>query len=100
VVVAEAVGDQVVDRASAVVQEQRVLRASGSDPVEIVGQHALEERERGRASELELAHVAHVEDAGVLAHRAVLGDHARVLDGHLPPGEGNHPRAGGQVPVV
>ena len=27
-------------------------------------------------------------------HRAVLGDHALVLDGHLPAGERDHPRAG------
>ena len=52
------------------------------------------------AAHLELAHVAHVEDAGVLAHRAVLGDHAFVLHRHLPAREWNHPGPGCQVPVV
>ena len=100
VVVAEPVGDQVVDRAAALVQEQRVLRPAGADPVDVVREHALDERDRLGAADLELAHVRDVEDAGVIAHRQVLGDDALVLHRHLPSGEGNHPSSGGHVAVV
>ena len=54
----------------------------------------------GRSLDLDLAHVRDVEDAGVGADRAVLGDHALVLDRHLPAGERHHARAGGDVAVV
>src|SRR5262249_12606663 len=40
----------------------------------------------------------HVEHHCVLAARAVLLQHARVLDGHLPPAEGRHARA--EPPVL
>ena len=41
----------------------------------------------------QLAHVAHVEESGRLAHREVLGDHSRKLHRHLPAGERNEPAA-------
>ena len=68
--------------------------------LEIVREHRLKELERRGAAHLELPHVADVEDAGVLAHRAMLRDHAFVLHGHLPTRERNHPGPGCQVPVV
>ena len=40
-----------------------------------------------------------VEDAAVRADRAMLGDDAVVLDWHVPAGEGDHPRAEGDVPL-
>ena len=55
---------------------------------------------RPRPLDLELAHVRDVEDAGVAAHGAVLGDHALVLHGHLPAGERDQPRAERDVPLV
>jgi hypothetical protein len=92
VIVGEPVGDQVVDRAAVLVQEQRVLRLARLDPVDVVGEHPLHERDRAGAAHLELAHVRHVEEAGMGADGLVLRDDALVLHGHLPPGEGNHPR--------
>src|SRR5207247_2734422 len=53
-----------------------------------------------RALDLDLAHVRDVEDAGVGAHGPMLGDDAFVLDGHLPPGERDHPCAESDVAVV
>src|SRR5207248_11543341 len=50
--------------------------------------------------DLELAHVRDVEDAAFCPHRLVLGNHAFVLDGHLPAREGNHARPEGDVTVV
>ena len=60
----------------------------------------LEQLARPRPLDLELAHVRDVERAGVLAHCAVLRDHALVLDGHLPAGERHHARAERDVAVV
>ena len=71
-----------------------------SDLVEVVREQPLEELLRARALDLELAHVRDVEDAGVGPHRAVLGDDALVLDGHLPARERDEPRAERGVPVV
>ena len=50
--------------------------------------------------DLDLAHVRDVEDPGVGADRPVLLDHPLVLDGHLPAGERDHPRAECDVAVV
>src|SRR5690606_23592819 len=57
----------------------------------------LDERERILAGDLDLAHVADVEEAGACADRCVLRRHAGVLDGHLPAGKGDHARVGGAV---
>ena len=100
VIVVDPVRDEVVDGTAVLVEEQRVLRLAHADPAQVVREHRLEIVERRRAAHLELAHVAHVEDAGMLAHRAVLGDHAFVLHGHLPTRKRNHPGPGCQVPVV
>ena len=61
---------------------------------------ALEELARLRPFDLDLAHVRDVEDAGIRPHGPVLGDHALVLDRHLPAGERNDPRARRDVPLV
>src|SRR6185503_12222418 len=52
------------------------------------------------AGDLDLAHVADVEQAGARTHRGVLGDDARVLDRHVPAAKRHHPRAGGAVASV
>ena len=64
---------------------------------DVVARHALQEGERAGTLQLELAHVRDVEEPGRLPHREVLGDHAAVLDRHLPAGEGHHLRAQGAV---
>ena len=48
---------------------------------------------RVHALDLQLAHVRDVEHAGVRPDGAMLRNHAVVLHGHLPPGEGDHSRA-------
>ena len=68
-VVVEPVGDQVVDRAAALVEEEGVLRLADVDAAQVVREHRLEGLQRGGAAHLELAHVAHVEDARVLDER-------------------------------
>ncbi len=55
----------------------------------VVGEHALQEGERARPLDLDLAHVRDVEHAGVRAHRRVLLADPLVGDRHLPAGKGN-----------
>ena len=77
----------------ALVRQERVLRVSVLEPRDVVREHALEEVERRRAVDVDLAHVGDVEGARVRPHCPVLLDDSLVLNGHLPPGEGNHSRA-------
>ncbi len=97
---AEPVGDQVVDDPAVLVRQQRVLRLAGLDPVEVIRERRLQELVGMWPLHLELAHVRDVEDAGIGPHRAVLGDHALVLHGHLPAGERNHSRSERDMPSV
>ena len=60
----------------------------------------LQQVARRRPFDLDLAHVRDVEDAGVGSDGPVLLDHALVLHGHLPAGEGNHARPEGDVTIV
>ena len=86
------IDDEVVDDPAQLVREERVLRAAVLDLVEIVREHLLEEGVRGRPVDVDVAHVRDVEGAAVRAHRAMLLDHAGVLDGHLVARERHHPR--------
>ena len=97
---AEPVGDQVVDDAAALVREQRVLRLAVAEPAEVVREQALQQVRLPRPLDVQLAHMGDVEDAPVAADGEVLRDHALVLDGHLPAGEGNHSRAERHVAIV
>ena len=98
--VVEAIGDQIVDRAAAIVQQQRVLRPSRLDPVEIVGEHLLEKRQDAGAADVQPPHVRNVEDPRRAAHRQMLGDHSLVLHRHLVPGEGDESGARLDMAVV
>jgi hypothetical protein len=100
VVVREPVGDQVVDRAAVLVQQQRLLGVAGADAIEVVREHPLGEGQGAGAPQLELPHVRDVEDAGRRSHRLMLGDDALVLHRHLPAGEGNDPRTRRDMAVV
>ena len=55
---------------------------------------------RPRAGDGQLPHVADVEESGVRPHGHVLGDHALILNGHVPACERDHPRACGQMEAV
>src|SRR5205807_4389913 len=54
----------------------------------------------GRAFDEDFSHVAYVEQADRLAHRQMLLDDARVLEGHLPAAEFDEARAGRSMPIV
>ena len=59
----------------------------------------LQEIERVRTADLNLPHVAEVEQPGHRSYRPVLGEDAFVLHGHFPPGERYDPGAQRLVPV-
>src|SRR5579862_5845186 len=99
-VAVDAVDDQIVDDSAVVGREQRVLRVSALEVVDVVRKCRLEQVARGGSLHFELPHVRDVEDTGVGANRLVLRDHALVLHGHLPAGERHHPRPEGDVTVV
>ena len=94
------VDDQIVDDAALLVREQRVLRTTDLDLLDVVREERLEQLPCRRALDLELAHVRDVEDAAVLADCPVLGDHSLVLDRHLPAREGHHSGAQRDVALV
>ena len=60
----------------------------------------LDRGQRVLAGDLDLAHVADVEDAGARPHGHVLVGDARVLDGHVPAGVRHHAGVGGAVTRV
>ena len=61
--------------------------------IDVVREHRLQERLRGRSVDVDLAHVRDVERARVGADGLVLRDDALVLHGHLVAGERHHARA-------
>ncbi len=83
-VAAEPVGEEVVEHAAVLGAEAGVLGAADRDLGDVVGEDPLQEGERARPLDLDLAHVGDVEHPGVTAHREVLFANPLVLDGHLP----------------
>ena len=91
----------VVDDRSVLPQNGRVLRLSGLQCMHIVGGDVIHELDRLRSAHDELAHVAHIEQPRLLAHRLVLGRYSgRVLHRHLEPGERDELGAERRVHVV
>ena len=87
------INDDVVHEAAGVGGERRVLRPPRHQPGHVVRGQRLQQRQRPRPADPQLAHVTHVEESGRLPHREVLGDHSRKLHRHLPAGERNEPAA-------
>ena len=86
--VVEPVDDQVVDDPALLVRQERVLRLTRADLVEVVRECRLQERGCLRPFDLELPHVRNVEDAAVSPDRAELGDDAFVVTGISQPANG------------
>jgi hypothetical protein len=98
-VVGHAVDDAVVDDAAVFVEQEAVAAAPGAQGGQVVGHDAREGVAGLGAAQLELAHVADVEDRGLGAGMLVFFKNAAgVLDGHVPSGKGDHPGAVAHVP--
>ena len=86
--------DDVVDDVRVVgVEQVRVLRASRLDASQVVRERPLQHVEGARSCDPHGPEMRHVERDRVLAASAVLLEHARVLDRHLPAAERRHARA-------
>lgn len=92
-----AVGDEVVDDAAVLVEEEGVVALAGGEFFEVVGEDGVKPCGGVFAGDDDLAHVGDVEDAGFLADGGVLAEDGAVLDGHVPAGEGDEAGAEGQV---
>jgi hypothetical protein len=99
--VLEPVGEEVVEHAAVVAAEDRVLRAALAQAGYVVREDVLQEGLRVGAARLHLAHVGHVEDARATSDLEMLPlDPDRVLDRHLPTGEGDETGPGRSVAIV
>ncbi len=80
---------QVVNRFAIGIQQKSITGLAVAQPVGIVGDDGIQESDGVRPRQLKAAHVAHVEQAGGLAHGSVLLAHAAIPNGHLPTGKGH-----------
>ena len=96
----EPVDREVVHDTARLPAHGRIEDAANFEPADVVRDHLVDESARFSPARLELAHVAHVEEAGGFPHRTVLFDDARVLDGHLIAREWHHLRACGLVGFI
>ena len=74
------------------------MRLADREPGGVVGGDVLDGLERVPAGDLDLAHVADVEEAGAGPHGLMLEDDAGVLDWHVPAAELDH--AGAERPMT
>src|SRR4030095_15238186 len=65
----------------------RVLPVTVAETADVVHGQLLAQRRRSLPAQLDLAHVAHVEQAAVRPHGAMLVERPRVGDRHVPAGE-------------
>ena len=91
---------QVVDDPAFLVEQQRIFGLHVGGGLEVAGHQLLERRIDAAAVHQQLAHVADVEQPGILARPQVLGDDPFVLDRHFVAGERHHPRTALAVPGV
>ena len=85
----EAIHEQVVDERAGRRHQAGVLRLTDGEPAGVVRRNALHGRQRVLAGDLDLAHVADVEDPGAGADGGVLVGQAAVFDRHFKAAEWN-----------
>ena len=96
----EFVGQHIIDERAVWRRQCGVMRLMGREARDVVGGDALHGVQRIAAGDLELTHVADVEQSGAAADRKMLGGEAGVFDGHVPAAELNHARAERPVPCI
>jgi hypothetical protein len=84
------VHEQVVDERTGGAHQAGIVGLADLQLRRVVARNALDRVERVSARDLDLAHVADVEQAGARAHGHVFGDDAGVFDRHIPAAEGHH----------
>ena len=98
VLVGQPVGQHIVDERALRGRERRVVRLADGEPGRVVARDVLDGLERVAAGNLDLAHVADVEEARARPHRLMLEDDAGVFDGHVPAAVLDH--AGAERPMA
>lgn len=94
------VDDEVVDDATALVEQERVLRLEQGQCRQPPRERDVEEGARISSRDGDLSHVREVEEPRGGAHGGVLGEVAAVAHGHLPAREAREGRPQGEMLVV
>jgi hypothetical protein len=95
-----AVDDHVVQEGALGRQQSRILGLADGKLCRVVARDLLHGGEGGFAGNLDLAHVADIEDACPRPHGHVFAGDPGVLDGHVPTGERHHAPLRGTVTGV
>jgi hypothetical protein len=100
-VVGKSIHQAIVFERAAIIQDSGVLHLPNLQRHHIVRRHVVHEVDSLGSGHKEFAHMAHVEQPAVLAHRVVLGgDPGRVLNRHFVAGKRDHLGAQRDVDVV
>ena len=100
VLVRQPVGQHVVHERALRRRQRGILRLPDGQAAGVVRRDVLDRGQRVGARDLDLPHVADVEQPGARAHGHVLVDDAGVFDRHVPAAELDHPGAEGAMPGV
>src|SRR6266404_6750540 len=90
VLVADPINNQVINNASALIEEKTVLTRTHIEFVDVVCEHRVEPIARARSTDDKLSHVRNIEDANAVSDGLVFSNDAGVLNWHEPTGEWNH----------
>ena len=90
VILAQLVQHHIIDERPVRIQHRRVMCLPDLELAGIVHQQLLHRGQRVRPAQLNIAHVANVEDAHARSYGHVLGDEPLVLHRHIPSAEVHH----------
>jgi hypothetical protein len=96
----QAIDEEIVDKGARGAHQARVMRLTDLQLRRVVARDLLDRVERIAPGDLDLAHVADVEDPRPLADGKVLGHDAGILDRHVPAAETDHLGARGAMAGV
>ena len=97
---AHAVNDQVVDHSGVFVEQEAVAAGADGQGSKVLRDQAGKRVQAVRPRNPKGVHVRGVENTRVVAHARVLGQHALVLDRHIPSAEVYHARVESGVTFI
>jgi hypothetical protein len=92
--------DQIVEDAAIFGEQQRIAHPPDREALYVGGEQRFQRFIETLAAEEQLAHMADIEQARILAGPEMFGHHAFILDGHVVAGERDHAAAASAVPCV
>lgn len=93
----QAVEDEIINDATMLIQHQRVVTLARLQISDAIRQLPIQPSTRLCAFDENLSHVGNIKHPAGTARGLMLGDNARILNGHPPTGEANHPGTQGFV---